>query len=253
VKEIDFLPEWYKSGKRRQIGYRAQYAVLGGMLVVMVVWSLVATYLVSKTGRELAAAQPKQREAELVSQEFARIQSQVTKLQKKADIIAGIDSRINVANVLAELSFLIDEKVVLSRVEMVAERFVEDKGATGRRASVRVASGRRRASGADWSDPRIRFKVVINGMAVDAGHVAELISRLEDSPYFCLVYPSFSRNSQIKGQMRRPAAGKNDWQPPEGYQVSEFEISCYLANYRRRGEHLAEEPQPGKGSVQESS
>jgi len=140
VKEIDFLPEWYKSGKRRQIGYRAQYAVLGGMLVVMVVWSLVATYLVSKTGRELAAAQPKQWEAELVSQEFARIQSQVTKLQKKADIIAGIDSKINVANVLAELSFLIDEKVVLSRVEMVAERFVEDKGATGRRASVRVYS-----------------------------------------------------------------------------------------------------------------
>lgn len=255
MKEIDFLPEWYKSGKRRQIGYRAQYAVLGGMFVVMVVWSLVATYLVSKTGRELAAAQPKQREAELVSQEFARIQSQVTKLQKKADIIAGIDSKINVANVLAELSFLIDEKVVLSRVEMVAERFVEDKGATGRRASVRVASGRRRASQGDWSGPppRIRFKVVINGMAVDAGHVAELISRLEDSPYFCLVYPSFSRNSQIKRQIRRPAAGKNDWQPPEGYQVSEFEISCYLANYRRRGEHLAEEPQPGKGSVQESS
>ena len=249
MKEINFLPEWYKSGKRRQIGYRAQYAVLGGMLVVMVVWSLVATYLVSKTGRELAAAQPKQREAELVSQEFARIQSQVTKLQKKADIITGIDSRINVANVLAELSFLIDEKVVLSRVEMVAERFVEDKGATGRRASVRVASGRRRASQGDWSGPRIRFKVVINGMAVDAGHVAELISKLEDSPYFCLVYPSFLRNSQIKGQRRRPAAGKNDWQPPEGYQVSEFEISCYLANYRRRGEHLTEEPQPDKGGV----
>jgi hypothetical protein len=258
VKEIDFLPEWYKNGKRRQIGYRTQYAVLGGVLVVMVVWGLVATYLVSKTGRELAAAQPKQREAELVSQEFDRIQSQVTELQEKADIIAGIDSRINVANVLAELSFLIDEKVVLSRVEMVAERFVEDvedKGVTDRRASVRVASGRRRASEGGQSGPprQVRFKVVINGMAVDAGHVAELISKLEDSPYFCLVYPSFSRNSQIKEQMKRSAAGENDQQLPESYQVSEFEISCYLANYRRQGEHLAEEPQPGKGSVQENS
>lgn len=252
MKEIDFLPEWYKSGKQRQIGYRAQYAVLGGVLVVMVVWSLVATYLVSKASRELAAAQPKQREAELVSQEFATIQSQVTKLQKKADIIASIDSRINVANVLAELSFLIDEKVVLSKVEIVAEKFVEDKGATGRRASVRVASGRRTDSEGDWSGD-VKFKVVINGMAVDASHVAELISRLEDSPYFCLVYPSFSRNSQIKGQTRRLAAGENDWQPPESYQVSEFEISCYLANYRQQGGYLAEEPQPAKGSVQESS
>jgi hypothetical protein len=248
VKEIDFLPEWYRNGRRRQIGYHAQYAVLGGILVVMVVWSLVATYLVSKAGRELVAAQPMQREAELVSQEFARIQSQVTKLKKKADIIAGIDSRINVANVLAELSFLIDEKVVLSRVEMVAERFVEDKGAAGRRASVRVASRRRSASEGDWSGD-VRFKVVINGMAVNASHVAELISRLEDSPYFCLVYPSFSRNSQVKSRTRKPAAEKSDWKPPESYQVSEFEISCYLANYRRQGEHLAEEPQPGKDSV----
>jgi hypothetical protein len=253
VKEIDFLPEWYKSGKRRQIGYRAQYAILGGMLVVMVVWNLVATYLVSKASRELAAAQPKQREAELISQEFDTIQSQVTKLQKKADIIASIDSRINVANVLAELSFLIDEKVVLSRVKMVAERFAED--ATGRRPSVRVASDRRSASEADGSGSpqQVRFKVVINGMAVDASHVAELISRLEDSPYFCLVYPSFSRNTQIKGRIGKLAAEENDWQPPESYQVSEFEISCYLANYRRQGEYLTEEPQPVKGGVQESS
>ncbi len=249
MKEIDFLPEWYRSGRHHQIGYRAQYAVLGSVLVVMVVWSAVATYLVSKAGRELAAAQPKRREAELVSQEFDGIKRQMTKLQKKADIMAKIDSRINVANVLAELGFLIDENVVLSRVEMVAERFVE--GTTGRGASVRVASGRRGGRGVskgDWGG-NVRFRVVINGMAVDAGCVAELICRLEDSPYFCLVYPSFSKDAQIRGQTRRPAAGKSDWQPMEDYQVSEFEISCYLANYRQQEEHLAGELQPGKGGV----
>jgi hypothetical protein len=250
VKEINFLPEWYRSGRHYQIGYRAQYAVLGSVLVVMVVWSAVATYLVSRAGRELAAAQPKQREAELVSQEFAGIKKQMANLQKKADIITKIDSRIDVANVLAELGFLIDEKVVLSKVEMVAERFVEDEGTTGRGASVRVASGRRGGGGisGDWSG-NVRFRVVINGMAVDAGCVAELICRLEDSPYFCLVYPSFSKNAQIRGQTRRPAAGKRDWQPMEDYQVSEFEISCYLANYRQQEEHLVGELQPGKGGV----
>lgn len=251
MKEIDFIPEWYRSGRQRQISHRAQYAVLGSMVVVMVVWSSILTYLVSRASGELAAAQPKQREAELVSQEFAGIQEQITKLQKKADIMSKIDSRINVANVLAELGFLIDEKVVLNKVEMVAERFAADEGTTGRRASVRVASGNRGGRGAsegNWGND-VRFKVIINGIATDAGCVAELICRLEDSPYFCLVYPSFSRNSQIRGQTSRPSAGRSNWQPMENYQVSEFKISCYLANYRWQEEHSAEEPQPDKGGV----
>jgi hypothetical protein len=68
---------------------------------------------------------------------------------------------------------------------------------------------------------------------------------LEDSPYFCLVRPSFSRyktidanggstansdikTSKISGQI------KTDAEPTaKKYQVSEFEISCYLANYRQ--------------------
>jgi hypothetical protein len=246
VKEIDFIPDWYKSGKRRQVGYYAQYAVLAGALAVMIMWSLVMTYLVSRASGEIAAARSKQQEAQLVSQEFDRIQSQVAKLQKKADIITSIGSRINIANVLAELSFLTDEKVVLSKVQITTEKFIEeDEGATVRGAGVRVASDKRagrEASAADWSGD-VRFKVVISGMAVDAGCVAELICRLEDSPYFCLVYPSFSRNDQIKAQKGKSA----DRQPTDNYQVSEFEISCYLANYRQGD--LTTKPQPSKGSV----
>jgi len=45
---------------------------------------------------------------------------------------------------------------------------------------------------------------------------------LEDSPYFCQVIPSFSRNRRIRTERR--VIG-------EDYQVSEFEIICYLANY----------------------
>jgi len=50
-----------------------------------------------------------------------------------------------------------------------------------------------------------------------------LICKLDDSPYFCQVVPSFSRNKKMK--VGTGLAGEN-------FQVSEFEISCYLANYR---------------------
>jgi len=250
VREIDFLPDWYRNGRRRQVGYYSQYAVLVGVLAVMIVWSVVTMYFISRAGREVAAARPRQQEAQLVSHEFSEIQNEAAKLQKKADIIASIDSRINIANVLAELSFLMDEKVVLSKVQITADKFVEDKGATARGAAVAVVSDKRAGQGgseSDWNSD-VRFKVVISGMAADAGCVAELICRLEDSPYFCLVYPSFSRNGQIKAQKGKSSAARSGWRPTEDYQVSEFEISCYLANYHQQGD-LATKPKPRKGDV----
>jgi hypothetical protein len=63
---------------------------------------------------------------------------------------------------------------------------------------------------------------------------------LEDSPYFCQVVPSFSRAAEINAasnassNLRRksPNARGGISETGGNLQVSEFEISCYLANYR---------------------
>ena len=68
----------------------------------------------------------------------------------------------------------------------------------------------------------VRFKVVMSGVASNARDVGELICRLEDSPYFCQVIPSFSRNKKIK--TKSITSGRD-------FPVSEFKLSCYLANY----------------------
>ena len=224
MKEIDFLPEWYKSGRRRQISYRTQYVALAGIFIVMVVWNFITVHSLSKARAGLTQMAPRRAQAQRVSREFDKIKNQVTQLQKKAKILEEIDSKIDVASVLAEMSFLIDDKIVLSKVDFKAEKFEDKQGgkASGYSGSaVRVAGGNFAAREA-MSLGDVKFKVVINGIASDASDVAELICKLEDSPYFCLVYPSFSRNREIKVG-KRPA-GKN-------FQVTEFEISCYLANY----------------------
>ncbi len=220
MREVDFLPKWYTSGKRRQVSYRTQCVALGGVFVVMVVWSLVATHSISKATAELVEGTAKQAEVESTSRELARIKSEVTRLQKKVKSIEEIDSKIDVAGVLAEISFLIDEKIVLNKVEFGAERFAgKQEGKSGSGSAVRVARAKFGGKGAPLPGD-VRFKVVIGGVAADVGDVAALICKLEDSTYFCQVYPSFSRNRKIKVR-----AG-------EDLQVSEFEISCYLANYR---------------------
>jgi hypothetical protein len=223
MKEIDFLPDWYKSSRRRQLSYHSQVVGLIGVFVVMLVWNFFDAHSISRATAALAREAARQAEAESASREFAGIKSKVMKLQKKAESIREIDSRIDVGNVLAELSFLIDEKIVLSRLEFIAERFAD--GQEGKRSvgsAVRLAGGK---SAGSRTSPLggVRFKVVIAGVASDASDVAGLICRLEDSPYFRLVYPSFSRNKEMRGGT---GLGR------ENFQVSEFEISCYLANYK---------------------
>ena len=248
MKEIDFLPEWYKNGKRRQISYRTQYLALGGIFAVMMVWGVIATHSISRAKAHFAQKGTEQVEAESVSAKLAELKGQLRGLQKKADFIEEIDSKINVASVLAEISFLIDEKIVFSKVEFIAEKFVykQDSKPSPRAGAVvravRAQSSKKR--GLPLGD--VRFKVVMDGVAADAGDVAALICKLEESPYFSQVVPSFSRNAEIEVESvpslssqanlgEKPVTTKESVRGDgEKIQVSEFQINCYLANYREQ-------------------
>lgn len=233
MKEIDLIPKWYKRGRRQQISYRTQYAALGGVFLVMVMWNFIAGYSISKATTELAQAESQIISAESSSREFARIESEVAQLKEKINILEEIDSKIDVASVLAEMSFLIDKNVVLNNVELKADSFTKNKGRQNSGSAVRVASGNFGGNKAVLLGD-VRFKIVISGVASDASDVAALICSLEDSPYFCQVIPSFSRNRKIK---TGPLHIRED------FEVSEFEISCELANYRQGELYFAKETQ----------
>jgi hypothetical protein len=239
MKEIDFLPTWYKSGRRWQISYRTQYIGLGGIFAAMVVWNFIAMHSLSKTAAELAKAELKSASVESAAQEFTEIKSESAHLQEKARTIEEIDSRIDVADVLAEISFLVDKRIALSKVELIAEKFEgKQQGKPGSRSKVRAAGGN---LGSKESLPLgdVRFKVLINGIASDASDVAALICKLEDSPYFCQVIPLFTRNKEMKTAAN--AGG-------EKFQVSEFEISCNLANYRQEESYFVKAAQTRKAA-----
>jgi hypothetical protein len=235
MKEIDFIPEWYKSSRRRQISYRTQYVGLGCMLVVMTVWSLVTAHSISRARTELAQQAARHSEMQPVLQEFAETELQVAELRKKARLIAEMDSRIDVAGVLAEMSFLIDRTIVLSKVELTAEAFMnEQKDKSKSSSAVRLASGK--TTGKETAPlGTVRFKVVINGVASDAGNVTELVSRFEGSPYFHEV--TFS----VGGNAATPASGAAG----SDVETTEFKIGCYLANYRQEEPSLVSKMHTG--------
>ncbi|NQT03178.1 MAG: hypothetical protein HQ580_14215 [Planctomycetes bacterium] len=246
MKEIDFLPEWYKNGRRREVSYRTQYLALGGVFVVMVVWNFITVRSISKAKAQFAQMTTRKTQAEGLSIKLDELKSELRGLHKKAESVEEIDSKIDVADVLAELSFLFDKKIVLNKLEFIAEKFDNKRrtklspgGGTVVRA---VRATLNEMQGLPLGD--VRFRVVIEGVAADASNVASLICSLEDSPYFCQVVPSFSRTAMIntadnpllRSRIKSPNVKGSIQKNGENIQiqVSEFEISSYLANYREQ-------------------
>lgn len=239
MKEIDFLPEWYKSDKRRNASYRIQCMILGGVFVIMMVWNFFAAASVSRAEADLTRIVEGNAGVQDGARRFGELKDQIGELQKKVVIIGRTDSRIDVASVLAELSFLIKRPAVLSRVDIIAEKFsVSASGKGGKRVGGLVRAVRAKAD-REASLPLgdVKFKVVISGVAPEPGNVAALICELEDSAYFFQVVPLFSRNTQIATKVG-PVGRSSDVEGGRrksgaNTEASEFEISCYLANYRQ--------------------
>ncbi|MBN2182417.1 MAG: PilN domain-containing protein [Sedimentisphaerales bacterium] len=245
MKDIDFLPEWYKSGRRRQISYRTQYFILGGIFAVMIVWNFVASYSVSKAKAQILEMATRQTQAENVSNKLNELKNEMNLFHKKEILMEKIESRINVAGVLGELSYLINERVVLSKIELLAERFPDNQDMESSQYANAVVRSVQSNFNTQKEFPvgNIRFKVQIAGVAADAGDVAALICKLENSPYFNQVVLSFSRNTDLETAInyapdlktgpasQSVSSAGNETGSRGKIQVSKFEIGCYLANY----------------------
>ncbi len=232
MRELDFLPEWYKEGRRRQSHMRRQYVALAVVFLAMMTFNLTAAHRARTAAAELAHFEGQQMRAEGIVHEFSVVTKEFNELKVRADLMERLDSKIDVAAVLAEMSCLIAEPVVLSRVEFTAEPFSrppgQEKGSAVQTASATGTSRARLPLG------RTRFRIVLAGVAAHPSHVADLVCRLDESSYFQRVYPSFSRTTRIHiagattGQPRADAATRRD---AEALEVTEFEITCHLANY----------------------
>ncbi len=83
----------------------------------------------------------------------------------------------------------------------------------------------------------VRFHIVLTGVAIEPADVGTLVCRLDESAYFKRVYPSFSRPATLNiASMATGPSARDEMSPLAGgtkemLQVTEFEISCYLANY----------------------
>jgi len=242
MKDIDFLPEWYKNGRRRQIAYRTQYVVLGGMLILMSVWNFVVGHSVSMAEAQVAKMNESQHKVDGASEKFMKLKTEISKLQEKVNTIKQIDSKIDIASVIGELSYLIDQSVTLVRLDMISESFKDSNSQKKQGGNTTVLRAVKSGGNGGGNAPigSVRFQLIIAGIAENGSDVMTLVSRLEGSQYFSHVVLSYSRDSKIQiSGINHNNPGRADAIPTVGFgarnktmMASEFEIKCYLANYK---------------------
>ena len=215
MKEIDFLPQWYKAGKRRRVNYRRQYIVIAGLLVTMIAWSLAAGYSVSVAKAQVDVLQESLERNGPVAARFQQFQQEITELERKKNVLEKLGQRTTVSSIIAELSYLVNDDIVVREIVITNEKFENRQSASGG-GSVRISSsqGQKKESLLDTDS---RIKVIIDGLAVNGLDVGGLMSEIENSPYFFQVVPGFSNNTKTKTG-----------------QATEFEISFYVANYKEQ-------------------
>jgi hypothetical protein len=209
MKEIDFLPKWYKTGKRRRVNYRRQYIVIAGVFITLIAWSFSASLSISVVQAQVGMMQKSLDNNQQIAHRYTILQGSLDKLKKKKDVLERLDTGVKISSALAELSYLVGDNVSLTVLNYSSEVF--DPATSGSGSSVRL--GRAVAGKVKAMPPEnIRFRIVIKGVAENAADVTAFIKRLEQSDYLCQIIPVILQN--IRGTF-----------------AAEFEINCYVANF----------------------
>ena len=225
MNDVDFLPQWYIENRQRRQSVQRQYVILAALFLVMIVWNSVALRSIKSVGAELSLYEVQQRQAEHVSFEHQRLKGKIEQVETLFMSLAKLDSRVDVAAVLAELSVLVPSPVVLRKMEFVSTPHGQRR-VVGDPLDTETLAGE--AEGlvqqlAGWA----QVNISLQGVADTPAEVAELIRGLDVSPYFSEVHLRYSRHAatgtQVQGNEKTPNA-----QPAAG--AVEFAIDCLLAH-----------------------
>ncbi|MBN1126215.1 MAG: hypothetical protein JXA82_14510 [Sedimentisphaerales bacterium] len=217
MKEVDFIPEWYKSGRRRKMNYRRQYVILGCLFGAMIVGSLALGLSVSKGEEFVERTETVQGTYETIQNRFQKTHARFQNLTHKRQLLNTLDPQLQYGAVVSEITHLVPSNIMLKRLTIQAE---QTTGQAQTKTKV-VLSPTQKEEPTVLSETGQRFKLVMSGLSMDTSQVTRLIGNLKDSFYFHQINPGYMRNKAIKG-----------------HDYIEFEVICYLANIRdQAGEH----------------
>ncbi|HML74466.1 MAG TPA: hypothetical protein PKB02_08205 [Anaerohalosphaeraceae bacterium] len=214
MTEIDFIPQWYRAGRKRKLWYHRQYLIFSAMAAVIALGCFVAGHSLATARAELTTMRDNLSTGIQTIQRFRQLQLRWDNLNQKASMLHSVTPRTPFASVLAELSACVGPNVVLNKLS-IQNVPIESKEKNTAAAGPMIRLGAaENAKGNSAQAIPAQTEVVLQGIAADGSVVAGLIASLEESDYFRQVIPGYSKNIKIRE-----------------CSATEFEIRCVLADY----------------------
>ena len=217
MKEIDFIPQWYKVGRERKRRYVRHYTLMVVLFTVMVGWGFVVNGHVARVNAEVEEIQTAFEKGRIRGEQAVYLKSQIAEMKEKTTLLDKIASRTTTTAILGELSYLIGENVILSKLSLQNELIqnIKKQNFSASAAVVHVGDSQKDDQDDVIPSSPSYCKVVLIGIAARPADAALLIARLEQTDYFDQVSLIFSKPKKVKDR-----------------DVTEFEIHCYVADYQ---------------------
>ena len=142
MKEIDFLPKWYKTGKRRRVNYRRPYIIIAGVFITLIAWSFSASLSISIVEAQVEMMHDSLKNNQEIARGYTDLQGTLKKFQKKKALLEKLDTGVKISSTLAEISYLVGENITLTKLSYKTEIVKPQKGASGSSGKLSRSTGK---------------------------------------------------------------------------------------------------------------
>ncbi|MCP4247800.1 MAG: PilN domain-containing protein [bacterium] len=190
MREIDFVPIWYHSAQRRRHDLAVRVSCLCALVAVMVAWSVRNLATARAAEAELAMMQESLAAQDILLEHSGLLQGRLNELQARGQILRTLRGGARARQVLAELSHLMPDAMVMTRIA-----FSQDRRLPGE-------------SGAD-DGPTAQIKapasasLELEGLAAGHAQVGSLLDALDRSEWFVDVEMGYSTPLVHRGHKAR--------------------------------------------------
>ena len=181
MKELDFLPDWYRADRQRKQRRHRHYVLFGLVVALLAGWSFIVGQSVRGLQADTQNVEATLEQGLQTIQTALELELEIERVSRQTDILAALTPRTPVSAMLGELSACVSDQIILGRVSLVLEP-VEDNGTkTPQAATGVIRLGAARADARSFAPDRLqRTRVILTGIAAGGADVARLIDRLED-------------------------------------------------------------------------
>ena len=178
MREIDFVPQWYRASQRRRRDLTVRVSCLCVLTAAMVAWSVRNLAVVRAAEADLAALQECCRSQGMSLDQHAALKRRLGELNERRALLRTLRGGVRVEQVFAELSHLMPEAMALTAAVLNQHDRVELIDRDGR-----------------WQRDRETTPglMEINGLAASHVQVGSLLAALDRSSCFRKVEMKYSK------------------------------------------------------------